>query len=42
MLKVAQDADASNHNTAAGGLLLDEIARDSARARKVGFCRARR
>ena len=32
MLKVVHDADASNHNSAAGGSLLDEIVRDGARA----------
>ena len=31
MLKVVQDADASNENGAAGGSLLDEIVRDGAR-----------
>src|SRR6476646_1075441 len=31
MLKVVHDADASNHNSAAGGSLLDEIVRDGAR-----------
>src|SRR6202022_3391422 len=32
MLTVVHDADASNHNSAAGGSLLDEIVRDGARA----------
>ena len=32
MLKVVHDADASNHTSAAGGSLLDEIVRDGARA----------
>src|SRR6476620_10372171 len=32
MLKVVHDAEASNHNSAAGGSLLDEIVRDGARA----------
>ena len=32
MLKVVHDADASNHNGAAGGSLLDEIVREGARA----------
>ena len=32
MLKVVHDADASNHNSVAGGSLLDEIVRDGARA----------
>src|SRR6476469_10108502 len=32
MLKVVQDADASNENSVAGGSLLDEIVRDGARA----------
>jgi hypothetical protein len=32
MLTVVHDADGSNHNSAAGGSLLDEIVRDGARA----------
>jgi hypothetical protein len=32
MLKVVHGADASNHNSAAGGSFLDEIVRDGARA----------
>ena len=31
-VKVVDDTDASNHNSAAGGSLLDEIVRDGARA----------
>src|SRR6202022_2779947 len=40
MLKVVHAADASNHNSAAGGSLLDEIVRDGARARLAAALQA--